>query len=194
MIKEALESLYIVQGKSMQEIATLSSCSLHKVQYWMDKFDIQRRSISDAVYQKNNPDGDPFTIVKPQNIQEAILFGIGIGLYWGEGTKANKSSVRLGNTDPALISRFIEFLEKFFGIRKLDMRFGLQIFTDLNVEEAVNFWIKSLKINRSQFMKPVITLSIRKGTYKKKSQNGVLTVYYHNKHLRDALVNMVNAS
>lgn len=160
----------------------------------MNKFHIARRSISDAVYQRNNPNGDPFVVSYPQTIEEGILYGMGIGLYWGEGTKASKNSIRLGNTDPVLIVRFIQFLEKFFGVNRNDMRFGLQIFTDLDTEQVLRFWIGALKIKRSQLMKPVITLSNRKGSYKKKSQNGVLTVYYHNKHLRDTIVDLVNAS
>ena len=157
----------------------------------MDRHKIQTRSISDAIYLKHNPGGDPFNFVPPRNFEEAKLFGLGLGLYWGEGTKANMDSVRLGNTDPQLIKKFMDFLIKFFKIKKNDLRFGLQIFTDIDVGEAMDFWIKNLRINKSQFFKPTITKSGSIGTYRKKSQYGVLTVMYLNKKLRNLLVNLL---
>src|SRR3989344_806379 len=134
--KNKLYDLYIDKRKSKQEIADIFQCSLHKVSYWMDKYLIKTRTISDAIYIKHNPNGDPFTFISPKNSEEAKLFGLGLGLYWGEGTKANLNSVRLGNTDPKLLKRFVEFLIKFFGIKKSDFTFGLQIFTDISPDEA----------------------------------------------------------
>lgn len=190
MIKKSdLLNFYIKQGKSMEEISKIFNCSLNRVKYWMVKHKISRRSISEAIYLKNNPDGDPFIFIKPKNIEEAKLFGLGIGLYWGEGTKASKNSVRLGNTDPELIKKFIEFLVKFFNIKKEDLKFGLQLFTDIEINKALDFWIKKLNVKRSQFYKPTITISGSIGTYRKKSEFGVLQVLYHNKKLRDLLIN-----
>lgn len=174
-------------GDSMQDIAKEMGCSLNKVKYWMVKHGIQSRSISDAIYLKHNPHGDPFKILKPASIEEAFLKGLGLGLYWGEGTKANKTSVRLGNSDPFLIKNFIDFLVGFCGINKKDLRFGLQLFNDISPEEALDFWQKQLKVPKDRFQKVVITPSRGLGTYRKKVKYGVLTVYYHNKKLRDIL-------
>ena len=175
----------------MQEIAVLLRCSLHRVAYWMNKHEIRSRSRSDAVYLKHNPKGDPFKFRNPLNLTEAKLFGLGLGLYWGEGTKASMNSVRLGNTDPKLIKIFMDFLIKFFGISKKDLRFGLQIFTDTEIKAAMDFWIKNLRIDGSQFYRPIITKSGSIGTYRKKSRYGVLTVMYHNTKLRDLLVELL---
>jgi hypothetical protein len=101
------------------------------------------------------------------------------------------NSVRLGNTDPALIEAFIEFLVGTFNLERADFKFGLQLFTDINPEVALDFWIEKLNIDRSQIGKPVITKSGSIGTYRKKSQYGVLTVMYHNKKLRDLLVSLL---
>lgn len=175
----------------MQEIANLLGYSLHKVAYWMEKHRVPSRSRSDAMYVKHNPNGDPFSFQHPTTIEEAKLFGLGLGLYWGEGTKTNLSSIRLGNTDPELIKAFIRFLIKFFHIRKKDLKFGLQIFSDIDPGEALDFWVKHLRIERSQFYKIVITKSGSIGTYRKKSQYGVLTVMYHNIKLRSLLGSMM---
>lgn len=172
----------------MPDVARALDCSVHQVRYWMDKYAIPARSMSDAVYLKNNPNGDPFHFTEPKTMDEAVLYGMGIGLYWGEGTKANKYSVRLGNTDPQLLKKFIEFLVRIFKIKKQDMKFGLQIFTDLDIDTVVNFWIRHLGIRPHQIYKPIITKSGSLGTYRKKSQYGVLTVFYNNVKLRNLLV------
>ena len=80
----------------MQDIADIFRCSPNKVSYWMKKYNISRRTRSEATYIKRNPDGDPFQFKVPQTLEDRELFGLGIGLYWGEGTKASLSSVRLG--------------------------------------------------------------------------------------------------
>ncbi len=175
----------------MKDIAVRLKCSLHKVSYWMEYYTIPKRSISEAIYVRSNPGGDPFVFHSPKTIDEAKLFGLGLGLYWGEGTKADKNTVRLGNTDPKLILKFIEFLERIFGVRRADMRFGLQVFSDMSPATALDFWCKNLTITRRQFYKVTVTRSGSIGTYRKKSRYGVLTVYYHNKKLRDRLIGEV---
>jgi hypothetical protein len=105
--RAALAEWYGVRRRSMQEIAVSLGCSLHKVEYWMEKYGMPKRGHSEALYCKRHPQGDPFRFTPPRNIAEAKLFGLGLGLYWGEGNKAEKNSVRLGNTDPELIKRFI---------------------------------------------------------------------------------------
>ena len=175
----------------MQQIADSLSCSVNKVKYWMVKYGIKRRSISEAIYIINNPNGDPFNFRLPKTFKEAKLFGLGLGLYWGEGTKANPHAIRLGNTDPRLLKKFIEFLITFFRISKDDLMFGLQLFTDINVEKAKRFWMHEVGTKPSQFYKPTITISGSIGTYRKKSEYGVLTVIYHNRKLRDLLISLL---
>ncbi len=183
-----LQNWYVKNKMSMMDIAILCKCSVHKVQYWMKKYEIPTRSISDAAYTKHNPDGDPFSWTPPKNPDDHILYGLGMGLYWGEGTKSCTSGVRLGNTDPKLLLSFMRFLIRFFRIRREDFRFGLQVFSDINPEDALDYWTKTLKVPKSQFHKKVIvTRSGSLGTYRKKSVYGVVTVLYHNKKLRDAL-------
>ena len=185
---EKIRKMYEDQKKSSSEISKILNCSEHKVNYWLAKGSIKKRSIGEAIYIKHNPKGDPFKFTPPENVADAKLFGMGVGLYWGEGTKASKSAVRLGNSDAALLNIFIKFLIRFFHIKKKDLRFHLHTFTDININFAYNYWTKRLGVSRDQFYKPVITKTGKLGTYRKKSEYGVVTVYYNNKKLRDLLV------
>lgn len=189
--KEILNKLYCLDKLSMMEISKSLGCSHNQIVYWMKKHKIERRSISDAIYQQHNPNGDPFRIQPIDTIDKAKLFGLGIGLYWGEGNKANKYAVRLGNTDAELLNIFIKFLIELFGVERKDMRFQLQIFTDIDTDKALKYWTQVLSVDQSQFYKVHSTISGSIGTYKNKSKYGVVTVYYHNKKLRDILVGLL---
>lgn len=186
-----LKELYIDKHKSASDIGRKFGFSVNKVNYWLKKYGIVKRTISEAVYVKHNPKGDPFKLVLPKTLAEAKLFGLGIGLYWGEGNKANKNTVRLGNSDPALIITFIDFLTTFFGINRSDLRFHLHLFSDIDIKEAQDYWVRKIKIKKQQFYKPIVSKSGSLGTYRNKSKYGVLTVYYGNTKLRNLLVSLL---
>ena len=189
--KTLLKKLYVQKRISSAEIAKQLKCSAHKVNYWLEKFNIPKRTISEAIYNKANPNGDPFSFRKPHTPAERFLYGLGIGLYWGEGTKRNKNSVRLGNSDPMLVKRFMDFLSVIYNVKKQKLTFGLQIFGDMNASRTLAFWIKSLGVHRSQFYKPIVTPHRGVGNYRRKTQYGVMTVYFNNKKLRDIICHAI---
>ena len=190
--KEKLVKLYKYEKKSAKEIADAHGCSEGKVNYWLKKYSVSKRSISDAVYQKANPSGDPFISSDIDISGDSFLYGLGLGLYWGEGTKKDTHSVRLGNTDPALIKSFLYFLDKAYSIDKQKLRFGLQIFSDMNPKKALEFWSNELGFPKSQFYKVIVTPERSIGTYRQKTKHGVLTVYFNNKKLRDIICNKID--
>ncbi|MDP3953285.1 MAG: hypothetical protein Q8P99_00465 [bacterium] len=189
--KRRLEKLYNEDKKSMQEIAALLGCSVNRIVYWMRKHGIARRSISEAVYARVNPNGDPFKLRAPRNMEEAKLLGLGIGLYWGEGTKASKNAVRLGNSDPALMRKFMEFLQVLCGVAKQDFKFELQIYSDVDKKAVEQLWIKALDIKEKQLYKTRVTERRGNGSYRRKNQYGVMTIYYGNTKLRNKLVGLL---
>ena len=188
--REYLIRLY-KSGLSQKDIANKTNLTYFQVRYRFQKYNILKRSWSEATYVKRNPKGDPFKIKKKLTIAEVELRGVGLGLYWGEGTRRSKNSVKLSNTDPRLIRKFIKFLLKICGINKNKLRFSLQIFSDIDSKKALNFWLKELKAKPNQFTKIVVTPSRGKGTYKNKIQHGVLTVNCHNKKLREIIEKML---
>lgn len=192
VLKRALlEDLYIGKKQSMMQISRRLGCSHHKVAYWINEYEIPRRSRSEGVYLRHNPNGDPFKLVKPKTANDHFLYGLGLGLYWGEGTKASKNAVRLGNSDPRIIKTFMKFLIQLYSVDKSALRFGLQIFSDVNPREALTYWLAELDVGQSQFYKPLVTRSGKVGNYRVKNRYGVVTIYFGNTKLRNELVNQI---
>ena len=180
--KGQLERLYS-KGFSMMEIAKKIGCSNSGVKYLAEKYNIPRRSRSEANYLKYNPTGNPFKIKELKTKKDIELFNLGIGLFLGEGTKKNKFNVVLANSDPQILQLFLKFLRKICGVKERKIKAALNIFDDIDSKEAVNFWSKMTKIPMDRFN----TITIRKskgGTYKNKSRWGTLTVYVPNIKLK----------
>lgn len=189
--KKKLEYWYRESKKSVREIAQILNCSEGRINYWLEKHSIPKRSISEALYTKHNPNGDPFTSRIPRTHRHFFLFGLGLGLYWGEGNKKNLTAVRLGNTDPHLIRSFLIFLRELYDIDDSRLRFGLQLFSDMDQAREERFWQTFLNVPPNKFGKTVNTRSGSIGTYREKSKHGVLTIYFHSKKLRDTLIEQI---
>lgn len=191
---EILRIMYIEEKRSVSFIAEKLGFSQNKVNYWLKHHNISKRSISEALYVYKNPSGDPFFFRMPVGPEEERLFGMGLALYWGEGNKANKNTIRIGNSDPNLILVFMKFLLLFFRIKTESLRFHLHLFSDINPSKAKLFWMQKLNIKSNQFYKPAITKSGALGTYRNKNKYSVLTLYYSNVKARNILMNKLQES
>ena len=120
-------------------------------------------------------------------VWELVCFG-------AKEIKPAKNSVRLGNTDVHLINKFLEFHIKIYCIDQSKLRFGLQLFNDIDADTALDYWSTALGYDKSYFMKPVTTNQQFKGKYRRKSKYGVVTVYFHNTKLRNLLVDSLPAN
>ncbi|MBA3530636.1 MAG: hypothetical protein H0T73_01770 [Ardenticatenales bacterium] len=185
--KDELERLYYNEQLSMQQIATHYRCSLNKIVYWMEKYGFERRSASEATYLHKNPDGDPFLIKMPDTPEGWKLFGVGIGIYMGEGTKQG-GQLAVSNSNPGILQAFLLFLEKICGVSRSDIRADLNIFDDCDAEGAVSWWAHKLGLEVEQFYPPT-TREGKKGSYKKKSRYGTLSIRYYN----TKLLNIINS-
>lgn len=181
--KQKLSQLY-ANKMSFFDIANYYGCSLHKISYWMKKFGIQARSRSDALYVKLNPDGDPFKIKYNLTDEEKFLFGLGLGIYWGEGNKASPHSVRVANTDPSLIRAFRTFLRSICQINENKIHYSIVCFKDTEPKIATDHWTRELRVEAKEFGKIVQIKSQGKGTYLKKSAFGVCTLTVSNIKLK----------
>ncbi len=182
--KSDLFQLYVVEKKSMYEIATLLNCSIHKVEYWLKKYDIDRRNQSDANYAKYNPGGDPFRIKDNLSLEEEKLYSLAIGLYWGEGGKTNYQSTRLTNSDPAMIRVYYTFLTTICQIKPSKIHFHLQTFKDNSIAYAKKYWSDKLNITPNLVNTSTPISSQGNGTYKRINPYGVMTIGVYNTHFR----------
>ena len=117
---------------------------------------------------------------------EENLFFLGIGLYWGEGTKSAASALAISNSDPRIIQITMRWFEECFKVEK--DRFQPRIFIHAmhrsREAELLRFWSKTLGLPKSQFSRTifidrknkkvyenhdtyygVLALRVRKGTY-----------------------------
>ena len=189
--KELLSDLYLLKKLSSKKIAIRLKCSETNINYWLKKFNIKKRTISEAIYQKNNPKGDPFLFNRPKTLHQVFLFGLGLGLFWGEGTKRNLHAVRLSNSDPELVKKFIDFLVNIYNIDKTKLRFQLQTYDDLDLNELIIFWTKYLSVKNTQFFKTTILKRRGKGTYLKKMRHGVIIVSFSNIKLKNLICSQI---
>jgi hypothetical protein len=190
LTEKKLRDLYLIDKKSVADIAKIFKCSERGINYWFQKYNIPKRTISEAVYIKCNPEGDPFNVKNKLSKEEKELKSLGLGLYWGEGDKSpNNTSVRLGNTDPFLLKKFREFLRKIYNVKEEKIKYGLILFNDVKEITAINFWKNHLGIKRKQLGKITIVPPQGKGTYKRKSEYGVLIIIFSNKKLKEQILN-----
>lgn len=189
-IKE-IKRLY-QKGKSAAEVGKDLGVSWRKVIYLMDKYGVKRRSRSEAIYCKHNPDGDPFKIIKQLTPQQGLLKALALGLYWSEGSKYNPISIRLTNSDPSLLKIFIKFLRDICGVNHQKIKLWLTVHPDTLIQKAQDYWSYQLNIPSSQFSKTVIINHHGNGTFKNKSLYGAATVCVHNMKLRQIIQEWLN--
>lgn len=175
----------------MFEIAKELGMSEHKIAYWMSKYEIKTRSRSEALYLKLNPLGDPFEIKIIQSNSDFLLMGLGIGIYWGEGNKVTRNSVRVTNSDPNMILIFREFLLKICQVTPEKIRYSLICFNDSNKNDVVRHWSELLEEPEAKFGKIVEIPTQGKGTYRKKSKYGICTITVSNLKLKQWIMNQV---
>lgn len=180
--QQQIKTLY-QNGYSMVQIAHQLGCSASVVRYWLDKHNIIRRSISDAItavyvtkFQKK-----PFRLKKYLSQAEEQLKVAGIMLYWGEGSKTG-NAVKFANSDPTMVRLFVHFLRSICGISTERLKILMHLYPDQDEKELKLFWARIAGISSSQFYRSYIHIG-RVGTYKKKSQYGTISLIYSDKKL-----------
>ncbi len=91
----------------------------------------------------------------------------GLALYWGEGSKKNRS-VSLSNSDPEIIKFFVKFLKKEFNIKRdqLTAYIGVNKVHKKRLKEIENYWVKITGISKGQFTKTTLIEAKNKKRYK----------------------------
>lgn len=113
------------------------------------------------------------------------LFIAGLFLYWGEGTKTSIANTSLSNTDPAMIRFFIHWL-KSLGVSKKRLRVYVHLYSDMEVQEELRYWSKTLDLPMSAFRKPYIKTSKRSDlSYPQRFSHGTCNLIYENRDISE---------
>ena len=76
------------------------------------------------------------------------LFTTGLGIYWGEGDRVTKSTIRVSNTSPGLLLVFLSFIKEFCAIEEEKIALALYLYEDLDEAKCKRYWRKQLGIKR----------------------------------------------
>lgn len=115
---------------------------------------------------------------KIRELSQPELFMLGLGLYWGEGSKASDGTVAIINSDPLIIQLMMRWFRECWDIEP--SRFQPRVFiSDVHKDREkviTRFWVKTLSIPRQQFRR-MIFLNKGKKIYENRDMYyGVLTL------------------
>ena len=118
-------------------------------------------------------------------LSERDLFIAGLFLYWAEGGKTQRYSVTLTNTNPSMILFFIQWLES-LGAKRGKIKVKLHLYSDMDIQEKIDYWSKITGLPKDQFRKPYIKNSKHSDiTYKNKFTEGTCNIIYGGKEISD---------
>ncbi|MEM2878823.1 MAG: LAGLIDADG family homing endonuclease [Candidatus Hadarchaeales archaeon] len=88
------------------------------------------------------------------------LFFVGLGLWRGEGGKSK--GLYFGNSEPALLRHFLNFVEYRFGLNREKFKITLNVPTSSSLNEARKKWANELSIPHQNFTEICVDPRIRK--------------------------------
>jgi hypothetical protein len=200
MHKELKERARVLrrEGKSLKDIEAILETARSNISLWVRDIqlsEVQLRELASHAHSKSTTEKRrtsrlrnetarrmPFLTAGIQEIldkKDIDLAMLGIGIYLGEGTKTNRGTFALSNTDPRIIQIFILFLERCFGARRSDIRGQVGIHTHLSVTASERYWSKVSGIPLRQFTKAVIQHSRNSKGERDKLPYGTFTIYLH---------------
>lgn len=190
--QQIIVDLYTENMFSMVQIATKLNLSATTVNSYLDKFGINKRTISDAITAINITKFQKGTFKLKNNLSTADkeLKIAGAMLYWGEGAKTG-GTVKFANSDPEMIKVFLYFLRNICGIHEERLKALIHLYPDHNERELRRFWSRVTKISKNRFYRSHVHIG-RIGTYKHKSLYGTLALNYSDKRLLKTILSWVD--
>lgn len=116
------------------------------------------------------------------------LLTAGYFLYWGEGNKVSRNAISINNTDPAVLKFALFWMIKSLKIPKTKIKIYLHLYKDMNINKEIDYWSKSLKISKKQFIKPYIKDSNKKEIDQKGFGHGTCAVVVHNTVIKEKIL------
>lgn len=167
---------------TMREVGEHLGVSLDAVAYFMRHHRLPRRTLLQA--NRIRFDKKPPSFKSRAHLPSFTeLKAIGAMLYWGEGYKncTTNSTVDFANSDSGMISLFLLFLRKVYGINEVHLRVYLYCYADQDVGRLVHYWSRVTGIPKERFSKPYVRKDFRKNG--RKMRYGLIHIRYYDKKL-----------
>ena len=198
--KERLQAVRLRRkGQSVKEIAKRLGVSPSAVSLWTrdialtplqrEKLDARRiaaghrgrmlgTEMNKRQKQKRIAHAQKEALEKIKSLSRQDLFMLGLGLYWGEGTKASDGTVAIVNSDPLIIQIMIRWFRECWDVDP--SRFQPRVFISSTHEDRkealTRFWVKTLAIPRRQFRRMIFLAKGKKIYENRNVYYGVLTL------------------
>ncbi|HEX9721745.1 MAG TPA: helix-turn-helix domain-containing protein [Candidatus Paceibacterota bacterium] len=175
-LKEREEALKLrKQGQSYSQIKKTLGISKSTLSYWLQDYPLSKeriRELRDWNEERIEKFRQTMSRKREERLQKIYeeekkqllpltdkeLFVAGLCLYWGEGTKAGTSALKLANTNPVMIQFFIEWL-KHLGVPRSKLNVRLHLYKDMDILKETTYWAAILRIPISQFSPPYVKMN-----------------------------------
>ena len=122
-------------------------------------------------------------------LSKSEMYLAGLMLYWGEGLKANWSTVSFSNTNPKMIVFVKKWLTDCLGVSVDKLVVRLHLYSDMDSSTEHGYWGKLLEIPLRQFRKPYVKQSMRIGISEKGGfGHGTCDLTVHNAVLKKRII------
>lgn len=131
---------------------------------------------------------------KFNKISANSLFIAGLMLYLAEGSKTDRYTLKVTNTDSRICRFFILWLEKFYGVPREKIKVQLQLYPTMDIKKEVACWESELGLEDFQFYKAFIReLKPASFSYKNSSRHGVCSVVLNNTEIKRRIMMAIKA-
>lgn len=184
--------MYLDDKFSTIQISEKTNISEWKIRHILQKNDVRKRSISEAIIYVNITKfgKHPFSLMEDLSASDEKLKIAGIMLYWGEGSKRG-NEVGFTNSDPEMVKVFLLFLRRICGIDEGRLKPMLHLYPDQDKKFIEEFWSLTAGIDK-RFFYPSYIHQGKEGTYKNKSRYGTFTVKYCDKRLLRVILGWID--
>ena len=100
-------------------------------------------------------------------ISKRDLLFLGLGLFWGEGSKKGRGRFIFINSDPFAIKAIMKWLKSVMGIKSelLTPQIYINDQHRYRIKQVEDYWVKTLGISHEQFGNAVFIKTVHKKTY-----------------------------
>ncbi len=126
-------------------------------------------------------------------LSEKELMIAGLFLYSGEGNKVSRGSLNITNTDPSVVKFSLYWITKCLKVDINSIHIKLHLYSDMNIDESIDFWSRELKISKNHFAKPYIKKTKRADIDQKGYGHGTCGIWVHNTVLKENVMMAIKA-